>query len=133
VAARAKADGGWDLPRIFALFPRLKERLDQKGNKLSGGEQQMLAIARALMTNPQFLAMDEPSEGLAPLLVLELRNVLRDLKRQGLSILLVEQNFPLAMQLADDVYVLSKGRVVFAGSAQELDAAEEVKQRYLGV
>lgn len=93
----------------------------------------MLAIARALMTNPDLLLMDEPSEGLAPLLVLDLGNILQDLRRQGLSILLVEQNLPLALRLADYVYVLSKGRVVFEGTADALGAAEEVKRRYLGV
>jgi len=133
VAARQARGNGWDLGRIFGLFPRLRERLHHKGNKLSGGEQQMLAIARALMTNPAFLLMDEPSEGLAPLLVVELRDVLLDLRQRGLSILLVEQNLPLALRVADAVYVLSKGRVVFEGSPQELDAAEEVKRRYLGV
>jgi branched-chain amino acid transport system ATP-binding protein len=133
VAARRAGGNGWDLARIFTLFPRLQERVHHKGAKLSGGEQQMLAIARVLMTNPECLLMDEPSEGLAPLLVLELREVLLDLKRRGLSILLVEQNLPLALRVADAVYVLSKGRVVFEGSARELDAADGVKRRYLGV
>jgi branched-chain amino acid transport system ATP-binding protein len=133
VAARQTRGDGWDLDRIFRVFPRLQERLHHRGNKLSGGEQQMLAIARALMTNPEFLLMDEPSEGLAPLLVMELRDVLLNLRRRGLSILLVEQNLPLALRVADVVHVLSKGRVVFEGSPQELDAAEEVKRRYLGV
>ncbi|MDR5694551.1 MAG: ABC transporter ATP-binding protein [Armatimonadota bacterium] len=135
VGARSGVGNGqrWDLERVFNIFPRLKERVTHKGNKLSGGEQQMLAIARALMTNPEFLLMDEPSEGLAPLLVLELGNTIAQLKQQGLSILLVEQNLPLALKLADYVYVLSKGRVVFEGSPGELAASEEVKRNYLGV
>jgi len=134
IGARAAGDGQkWDLDRVFTLFPRLQERAAHKGNKLSGGEQQMLAIARALMTNPEFLLMDEPSEGLAPLLVLELGNVIAQLKQQGLSILLVEQNLPLALRLADYVYVLSKGRVVFEGLPEALEASEEVKHNYLGV
>ncbi len=133
LAARTQDGTGWGLKRILTLFPRLRERTDHRGSKLSGGEQQMLAIARALMTNPDFLLMDEPSEGLAPLLVLELGDVLLELKQRGLSILLVEQNLPLALKLADRVYVLSKGRVVFEGSPQDLAAAEEVKHRYLGV
>jgi len=133
LAARMKNDVGWGLERIMLQFPRLRERTGHKGNKLSGGEQQMLAIARALMTNPDFLLMDEPSEGLAPLLVVELGDVMLELKQRGLSILLVEQNLPLALKLADHVYVLSKGRVVFEGTPQELAAAEEIKHRYLGV
>lgn len=133
LAARMKNDVGWGLERIMLLFPRLRERTGHKGNKLSGGEQQMLAIARALMTNPDFLLMDEPSEGLAPLLVVELGDLMLELKQRGLSILLVEQNLPLALKLADHVYVLSKGRVVFEGTPQELTAAEEIKHRYLGV
>ncbi|MDR7544512.1 MAG: ABC transporter ATP-binding protein [Armatimonadota bacterium] len=133
IAHRRRNGGGWTPERVFEAFPRLRERAHHKGNKLSGGEQQMLAIARALMTNPDLLLMDEPSEGLAPLLVLDLGNILQDLRRQGLSILLVEQNLPLALRLADYVYVLSKGRVVFEGTADALGAAEEVKRRYLGV
>jgi branched-chain amino acid transport system ATP-binding protein len=135
IGARSRAGNGqgWNLERVFNLFPRLQERAGHRGNKLSGGEQQMLAIARALMTNPEFLLMDEPSEGLAPLLVLELGNVIAQLKQQGLSILLVEQNLPLALRLADYVYVLSKGKVVFEGLPEALEASEEVKHNYLGV
>lgn len=93
----------------------------------------MLAIGRALMNNPEFLLMDEPSEGLAPLMIAQVGDVLRELKQQGLSMLLVEQNLRLALKLADRVYVLSKGRVVFDGSPQELAAAEQIQHRYLGV
>lgn len=133
VAARPQPEGRWDLTWIMRTFPHLRERADHKGNKLSGGEQQMLAIARALMTAPDFLLMDEPSEGLAPLMVTQVGNILSDLKHEGLSMLLVEQNLPLALKLADRVYVLSKGRVVFTGSPQELVGAHEIQHRYLGV
>ena len=123
----------WSLERIFALFPRLKERLSHPGNKLSGGEQQMLAIARALMTNPDLLLMDEPSEGLAPLLVREVGRVISELKGQGLSILLVEQSLPFALRVADHVHVLSRGRIVHSSSPADLLANEEVKSRFLGL
>ncbi len=133
VGARRRNGDGWTLDRIHALFPRLRERSHYRGNRISGGEQQMLAIGRALMTNPEFLLMDEPSEGLAPLLVQELGGVLGRLKQEGLSFLLVEQNFPLALTLADRVFVLSKGRVVFEGTPSELEQSTETRQRYLGV
>lgn len=133
VAARGQGADGWTEERVHTLFPRLRERADHRGNKLSGGEQQMLAIARALMTNPLLLLMDEPSEGLAPRLVADVEEVLKDLKQRGLSILMVEQNLALALRLADYVYVMSKGRVVFEGLPGELDAAGDVRQRYLGV
>jgi branched-chain amino acid transport system ATP-binding protein len=133
VGARRRNGDGWTLERIHTLFPRLRERSHYRGNRISGGEQQMLAIGRALMTNPEFLLMDEPSEGLAPLLVQELGGVLARLKQQGLSFLLVEQNFGLALRLADRVFVLSKGRVVFEGTSSELEQSTETRQRYLGV
>ncbi len=133
VGARRRNGEGWTLDRIHTLFPRLRERSHYRGNRISGGEQQMLAIGRALMTNPEFLLMDEPSEGLAPLLVQELGGVLARLKQQGLSFLLVEQNFGLALRLADRVFVLSKGRVVFEGTSSELEQSTETRQRYLGV
>ncbi len=133
VGARRRNGDGWTLDRIHALFPRLRDRSHYRGNRISGGEQQMLAIGRALMANPQFLLMDEPSEGLAPLLVQELGGVLARLKQEGLSFLLVEQNFRLALTLADRVFVLSKGRVVFEGSPSELEQSTETRQRYLGV
>jgi branched-chain amino acid transport system ATP-binding protein len=123
----------WTLERIFELFPVLKARTHHNARQLSGGEQQMVAIARALMTNPELLLMDEPSEGLAPLLVREIGHVLLELKAQGLSILLVEQNLPLATRVADWVYVMNKGRIVFEGTPAELLANEEVKTKYLGV
>ncbi len=129
----ARGTYGWNLKRVYELFPRLRDRARHRGAKLSGGEQQMLAIGRALMTNPTLLLMDEPSEGLAPKLVLELAHTLLELKEQGLSILMVEQNLPLALRLADYVYVMSKGTVVFEGRAGDLRQAENVRQRYLGV
>lgn len=133
VAARPNGADGWTAERVYDLFPRLRERSHHRGAKLSGGEQQMLAIGRALMTNPSLLLMDEPSEGLAPKLVLDLAHTLLQLKARGLSILMVEQNLPLALRLADHVYVMSKGTVVFEGRAEALRRAEEVRQRYLGV
>ncbi len=133
VGARRRNGEGWTLDRIHTLFPRLRERSQYRGNRISGGEQQMLAIGRALMANPDFLLMDEPSEGLAPLLVQELGGVLARLKQEGLSFLLVEQNFRLALTLADRVFVLSKGRVVFEGTPSELEQSTETRQRYLGV
>jgi branched-chain amino acid transport system ATP-binding protein len=130
----ARRDGGrWTLARVLELFPRLRERGRNRANKLSGGEQQMLAIGRALMTNPDLLLMDEPTEGLAPLIVREVGRVIADLKREGLSILLVEQNLPLALSVADTVHVLSRGQIVHTSTPQGLMANEDVKSRYLGV
>src|SRR5271157_2915680 len=128
-----KRKGQWDLESIFGLFPRLGERQYNRGNHLSGGEQQMLAIARALMTNPTILIMDEPSEGLAPLMVIEVEKCLLDFKKAGLSMLLVEQNFMLAMRLADRVYVINKGRSVYEGPAEDLAGNEELKRIHLGL
>jgi branched-chain amino acid transport system ATP-binding protein len=125
--------GRWDLERVYALFPRLRERAANRANKLSGGEQQMLAIARALMSNPELLLLDEPTEGLAPLLVREVGRVIGELKREGLSILLVEQNLPLALGVADRVHILSRGQIVYSGAPEALAADEDVKSRYLGV
>ena len=136
VAARTNGDGtgeAWDLDRIWEMFPRLHERRTNEAGQLSGGEQQMLAIARALMTRPSLLIMDEPSEGLAPMIVESVGEQLRNLKGGGLSMLLVEQNYTLAIGLADLVYVLENGEVVFRGDPQELDGDEGVKRRYLGV
>ena len=132
VAARG-AGGSWTIERVLDLFPRLRERAEHRASKLSGGEQQMLAIARALMTNPDFLLMDEPTEGLAPLLVREMGRVIADLKTRGLSILLVEQNLPLALKVADYVHILSRGRIVHSSAPQALWANEEIKARYLGL
>ena len=131
VARRGK--GRWSVERVYELFPRLRERAENRANKLSGGEQQMLAIARALMSNPELLLMDEPTEGLAPLLVREVGRVIGELKREGLSILLVEQNLPLALGVADRVHILSRGQIVYTGAPAALAADEDVKSRYLGV
>ncbi|HEY6003787.1 MAG TPA: ABC transporter ATP-binding protein [Anaeromyxobacter sp.] len=132
VAARP-GPRGWTEERVLSLFPRLAARREAAGDKLSGGEQQMLAIGRALMTNPDLLLMDEPTEGLAPLVVREVANVIAELKREGLSILLVEQSLPFATRLADRVHVLDRGRIVYSSAPAELFANEEVKSRYLGL
>ena len=128
----ARSDG-WTLDRVFALFPRLRERAAQAGGTLSGGEQQMLAVGRALLTNGRVLLLDEPSEGLAPLIVREIGRILVRLKAERLSILLVEQNYHLALRIADRVYVMSKGQIVYEGTPAALEANEEIKHRYLGV
>ena len=123
----------WTLDRVYSFFPVLKQRAKYKGNLLSGGEQQMLAIGRALMTNPDLLLMDEPSEGLAPVMVLELSHIIAQLKKNGLSILLVEQNVAMALELSDYAYVLSRGEVVYESEPKELRDNEELKNKYLGV
>jgi branched-chain amino acid transport system ATP-binding protein len=130
--ARAGA-GRWDREGVYGLFPRLRERAPNRASKLSGGEQQMLAIGRALMSNPALLLMDEPTEGLAPLLVREVGRVIAELKRAGLSILLVEQNLPMAAAVADRVHVLNRGEIVYSGRPGELLANEDVKSHYLNV
>jgi branched-chain amino acid transport system ATP-binding protein len=119
--------------RIFHLFPILKERKDHRGGKLSGGEQQMLATGRGLVSRPQLLLMDEPSEGLAPLLVRELGEIIKHLKEQNLTILLVEQKLSFALEMADYVYVMSKGKIVYHSPPDELRRNEEVKARHLGI
>jgi len=136
VARRApqhKAAKSWSMEDVFATFPRLQERQAQAAGSLSGGEQQMLAIGRALVSNPKLLMLDEPSEGLAPLIVHEVGEILLKLKAQGHSILLVEQNTALALKVADDVVILNTGRIVFDGTAQELRAKPELLQANLGV
>ena len=125
--------GAWTLPRVYELFPRLAERRRQRAKTLSGGEQQMLAIARGLITNPDCLIMDEPSEGLAPIIIQAVWQAISKLRQQGLSILLVEQNAALALELVDYVHVISKGRVVYSGAPKDLWADDAVKSRYLGI
>jgi branched-chain amino acid transport system ATP-binding protein len=125
--------GAWTDRRVYEMFPRLKERAVQGGGTLSGGEQEMLAIGRALMTNARLLLLDEPSEGLAPLIVRDIGRTFVRLKEEGLSILLVEQNVPLALRVADRVYVMSKGQIVYHGTPGELDANDEIKRRFLGI
>ncbi|TMJ86512.1 MAG: ABC transporter ATP-binding protein [Alphaproteobacteria bacterium] len=124
---------GWNMERVYALFPRLRERRNQRARTLSGGEQQMLAIGRGLMTNPDCLIMDEPSEGLAPIIIQGLWKAIAQLKEQGHSILLVEQNAALALQLVDYVHVMSKGQVVYSARPQELRDNEDIKSKYLGI
>jgi branched-chain amino acid transport system ATP-binding protein len=125
--------GPWTIERMLELFPRLRERRRSRAGQLSGGEQQMLAIGRALMTNPELLLMDEPTEGLAPLLVREVGRAIEGLKARGLSILLVEQNLPLALKVADYGHILSRGRIVHSSTPRALWENQEVKARYLGV
>jgi branched-chain amino acid transport system ATP-binding protein len=123
----------YTLDMIHSFFPILRERAYHKGNQLSGGEQQMLAIARALLTNPDVLLMDEPSEGLAPLIVKQIGDTIVELKKKGLSILLVEQNVPLALRASDDVYVMHKGEIAYHCSAIELSKNEKIQAEYIGV
>jgi branched-chain amino acid transport system ATP-binding protein len=123
----------WDIDTIFNRFPALKIRLHNKGDQLSGGEQQMLAICRALMGNPVLLLMDEPSEGLAPLIVREIADLIGEIKAQGLSVLLVEQNFNFAMNSADYIYLMSKGRIVHESTPEDLAGNKEIREQYLGI
>lgn len=127
------APSGWDLERVLALFPALARRLGARGDTLSGGEQQMLAIGRALMRNPTLLLLDEPSEGLAPRLVDHVREALLQLRASGLALLLVEQNLALATAVGQRLYVMNKGQIVFSGTPVELAAAPDVESRYLGI
>ena len=132
-ADRSGRAAAWSLDRVYALFPRLKERARQAAGLLSGGEQQMLAIGRALMGNPRVLLMDEPSEGLAPQLVAEVGRTIAQLKAEGQSIVLVEQNIKLTLDLADDVTIINTGAVVFQGTAAETRANEAMIAQHLGV
>lgn len=128
-----KTGCSWPLERIYEVLPRLRERVDQRSGSLSGGEQQMLAVARALVGYPALLLLDEPTEGLSPLLVRELHRVLRRLKDEGVSMLLVEQQVRFALTLADHAYVMSKGRIVHSASARELLEDEAARHEYLGL
>jgi branched-chain amino acid transport system ATP-binding protein len=136
VAAQSRkgaSGSGWSIDRVFAIFPRLGERHAQLAGSLSGGEQQMLAIGRALMGNPRVLLMDEPSEGLAPQLVAEVGRTIAQLKAEGQSIVLVEQNIKLTLDLADDIVIINTGRVVFRGSAAQLKLDDAMISQHLGV
>jgi branched-chain amino acid transport system ATP-binding protein len=124
--------GPWTLQRVFKLFPRLEERQSQLGRQLSGGEQEMLAIARPLLVNPRLMLLDEPSQGLAPLIVREVIEVVRRMREEGLSVLLIEQNAPLSLSIADRAYVLDDGKVVYAGRAAELANDSELVNKLAG-
>ena len=121
-----------DLERVYTLFPRLKERSWQPAGTLSGGEQQMLAIARALMSKPELVMMDEPSLGLAPIIVQEVFEIIREINREGTTILLIEQNANMALQTADCGYVMETGRITLSGTGRELAENEQVREAYLG-
>ena len=129
----ARAATGWTVERIFALFPRLAERRNHLAGQLSGGERQMLAIARALMIDPELILMDEPSEGLAPIMVQHLENIVADLRTEGLSILLVEQNLYTALAVADRIYILETGKVVHEASSSDIARDPSSLGRYLGI
>lgn len=131
-ARNDKADIAADREKVFGLFPRLKERMKQKGGTLSGGEQQMLAVARALMTRPALLMMDEPSLGLAPLIVKMIFDIVRQINKAGTTVLLVEQNAKAALEVADYAYVLETGRITLQGPGKELLADDKVRSAYLG-
>jgi len=133
LAATAREGAQWTLDAVYDLFPRLAERAGSMGNQLSGGEQQMLAIGRALMTNPRLLILDEATEGLAPLIRAEIWRCLARLKASGLAILVIDKNVGALMQVADRHFLIERGRVVWSGSSHELAAAPEVQHRYLGV
>lgn len=132
---RGDANGSapWTLERIYDLFPNLGARRRNRGNQLSGGEQQMLAIGRALMTNPRLILMDEPSEGLAPVIVDRVGEIIAELRTAGLGIFLVEQNYWLASHAADDIYILANGTVVWHGSSSELESSPDIREEHLGV
>ena len=121
-----------DLKHVFELFPRLEERKNQSAGTLSGGEQQMLAMGRALMSRPKLLLLDEPSMGLAPLLIKEIFNIIVDINKSGTTVLLVEQNANMALSIANRAYVLETGRITLSGKAQDLAASEDVRKAYLG-
>jgi branched-chain amino acid transport system ATP-binding protein len=129
----ARAKDGWTVDRVFGIFPRLAERRHHRGGQLSGGERGMLAVGRALMIDPQLILMDEPSEGLAPVMVQHLEGIILDLKREGLSILLVEQNLYSALAVADRVYIIETGQVVHQGDAKELSQHADLLFQRLGV
>jgi len=125
--------GGWTIERVYELFPKLAERKDNKGIHLSGGEQQMLTVVRTLMGNPRVILVDEPTEGLAPLIVKDVLDMLSAVRKSGVAVLMVEQNFKAAVKVADRFYIMAKGQIVFEGDTAALQAAEEVRKNYLEV
>ena len=129
----AKGEGGWTIERAYQLFPKLALRRNNKGGHLSGGEQQMLTVVRTLMGNPQVILVDEPTEGLAPLIVKDVLDMLSTVRKSGVTVLMVEQNFKAAIKLADRFYIMSKGQMVFEGDTAALLAAEDVRKNYLEV
>ena len=135
IKAGKKANGGgnWTIEKVYELFPRLQERCNNKGSHLSGGEQQMLTVVRTLMGNPKVILVDEPTEGLAPLIVKDVLEMLATVRKSGVTILMVEQNFKAAVKVADRFYIMSKGQIVFSGNQAELLAAEDVRKNYLEV
>jgi branched-chain amino acid transport system ATP-binding protein len=126
-------EGGWTVEQVYQLFPRLSERRNSKGGHLSGGEQQMLTVVRTMMGNPRAILVDEPTEGLAPLIVKDVLEMLSTVRKSGVTILMVEQNFKAAIKVADRYYIMSKGQIVFAGNTEELLKAEKVRKNYLEV
>jgi len=130
---RSQSENPWNLDRVFDLFPRLPNRIHHMGNQLSGGEQQMLAIGRALMTNPKLLILDEATEGLAPLIRNEIWNCVSNLKSAGQSILLVDKNIDALTRIADRHYIIEKGKVVWDGTSSELQGDQDLQHRFLGV
>lgn len=133
IASRGLGIGKLNIEKVLSLFPHLRERIHNKGNELSGGEQQMLAIARALIIDPDLILMDEPTEGLAPIFIQELRNVILKLREEGLSMLIVEQNFSFGLKVSNECHVMSKGRIVYSSTPGDLWKNEEIKSKYLGI
>jgi branched-chain amino acid transport system ATP-binding protein len=134
IAARRRGkNSDWDIPRVYELFPRLAERKKHRGDQLSGGEQEMLAFGRALVTNPRLLLLDEPSDGLAPIIVNTIADVLKKLAQSGVTVLLVEQNLSLALRVAEDVTVMTKGRVTYRGTSADLAADPAQVRTLLGM
>jgi branched-chain amino acid transport system ATP-binding protein len=126
-------EGVWSIEKVYGVFPKLRERSGNKGSHLSGGEQQMLTVARTLMGNPKLILVDEPTEGLAPLIVKDVLEMLSAVRKSGVTVLMVEQNFKAAIKVADRFYIMAKGQMVFEGDTQALLAAEEVRKNYLEV
>ena len=132
-AKGAETSGSWTIERVYEKFPKLKDRRDNRGGHLSGGEQQMLTVARTLMGNPRLILVDEPTEGLAPLIVKDVLEMLAAVRNSGVTVLMVEQNFKASIKVADRFYIMGKGHMVFEGNTEALLAAEEIRKNYLEV